>query len=241
MNEAFNPFNLVILAVAIIIFWRLRGMLGRRTGHERKPYDPFGGAEQADQASDSNTNGNVVTLPGRNQEQPADLDDGDDRTPVWEGVAEQGTPLAATLEKIVESDREFHPQRFLDGAKVAYEMIVMAFASGDRKALKSLLSRDVFEGFDGAIDERESRGDVVESSFVGIDKAAIIDASLKAKTANVTVKFISQIISSTHDKEGRVIDGDPKKVREVTDIWTFVRDVSSRDPNWKLVATEAAN
>ena len=241
MNEAFDPFNLVILAVAIVIFWRLRGMLGRRTGQERKPYDPFGAPEAADPANDTNNNGNVVTLPGRNQQRPADVNEADDRTPVWEGVAEKGTPLATTLEDIVAADGSFHPQRFLDGAKVAYEMIVMAFASGDRKALKSLLSGDVYEGFEGAIGERESRGDSVESSFVGIDKAAIIDASLKSKTANVTVKFISQIISATHDKEGRVIDGDPKKVREVTDIWTFMRDLSSRDPNWKLVATEAAN
>ena len=240
MNEAFDPFNLVILAVAIVIFWRLRGVLGRRTGQERKPYDPFGAPEAADSSNDANNSGNVVTLPGRNQ-RPADIDDQEDRTPIWEGVTEKGTPLATTLEQIVGVDRDFHPQSFLDGAKVAYEMIVMAFAGGDRKALKSLLSKDVYEGFEGAITERESRGETIESSFVGIDKAAIIDASLKAKTANVTVKFISQIISATHDKEGRVVDGDPKKVREVTDIWTFMRDLSSRDPNWKLVATEAAN
>ncbi len=240
MNEAFDPFNLVILAVAIVIFWRLRGVLGRRTGQERKPYDPFGAPEAADSSNDANNSGNVVTLPGRNQ-RPADIDDQEDRTPIWEGVTEKGTPLATTLEQIVGVDRDFHPQSFLDGAKVAYEMIVMAFAGGDRKALKSLLSKDVYEGFEGAITERESRGETIESSFVGIDKAAIIDASLKAKTANVTVKFISQIISATHDKEGRVVEGDPKKVREVTDIWTFMRDLSSRDPNWKLVATEAAN
>ena len=241
MNEAFDPFTLVLLAVAIVIFWRLRGVLGRRTGQERKPYDPFGAPEAADSSNEANNTGNVVTLPGRNQQHQADVDEREDETPIWEGVTEKGTPLAATLEQIFAVDRNFHPQGFLDGAKVAYEMIVMAFASGDRKALKSLLSNDVYEGFEGAITDRESRNETIESSFVGIDKAAIIDASLKSKTANVTVKFISQIISATHDKEGRVVDGDPKKVREVTDIWTFMRDLSSRDPNWKLVATEAAN
>ena len=103
---------------------------------------------------------------------------------------------------------------------MAYDMIVTAFANGDRKALKSLLGSDVFEGFERAISDRESRGESVESTLVGIDKATLIEATLKAKSASVTVKFISQIISATKDKEGRIIDGDPKKVREVTDIWT---------------------
>jgi len=237
MSEVFDPFNLVILAVAIIIFWRLRGVLGSRTGHERKPFDPY---SQPD-SPDTKTNGNVVTLPGRNQDKAFEQEDDDDRPPIWEGVAERGTPLAKTLEKIVAIDTSFSPQRFAEGAKVAYDMIVTAFAHGDRKALNNLLGQDVFQGFDTAITERETRGETVESTLVGIDQATLIDASLKARTASVTIKFISQIISATKDKEGRITDGDPKKVREVTDIWTFMRDLSSRDPNWKLIATEAAN
>ena len=241
MGETFDPLNLVLLAVAIIIFWRLKGVLGRRTGHERKPFDPFSPREPAEGGADANRSGNVVTLPGRDQNGEITRDDEPDRPPVWEGVAERGTPLAKTLEKIVATDADFSPQRFLDGARMAYDMIVTAFAAGDRKALKSLLGSDVYEGFDQAITERENRGDTVESTLVGIDKATLIDATLKAKNASVTVKFISQIISATKDKEGRVIEGDPKKVREVTDIWTFMRDLTSRDPNWKLIATEAAN
>lgn len=237
MSELFDPFNLVILAVAIVIFWRLRGVLGTRTGHERKPYDPYTQPE----ASDANNNGNVVTLPGAKQDQGLDQDQDAGRTPIWEGVAEKGTPLAKALEKIFATDNSFSPQQFVEGAKVAYDMIVTAFASGDRKALNNLLGEDVFEGFDTAITDREARGDTVESTLVGIDQATLIDASLKARSASVTVKFISQIISATKDKEGRITDGDPKKVREVTDIWTFMRDLTSRDPNWKLVATEAAN
>ena len=241
MGETFDPLNLVLLAVAVIIFWRLKGVLGRRTGHERKPLDPFNSREAADNAADSKNSGNVVTMPGREKHPDFARNEDEDTPPIWEGVAERGTPLASTLEKIVEIDRDFSPQRFIEGARMAYDMIVTAFANGDRKALKSLLGADVFEGFDRAIGEREGRGDVVESTLVGIDKATLIDATLKAKSASVTVKFISQIISATKDKEGRVIDGDPKKVREVTDIWTFMRDLTSRDPNWKLIATEAAN
>ncbi|MGE0613272.1 MAG: Tim44/TimA family putative adaptor protein, partial [Hyphomicrobiales bacterium] len=139
------------------------------------------------------------------------------------------------------TDPSFDPKEFLNGAKAAYEMIVVAFASGDRRTLKQLLSKDVLDGFVGALDERETRGDVVGSSFVGIDRADLIEAELKNKQAQVTVKFVSDLITATRDKNGEVIEGDPKKVREVTDIWTFARDVTSRDPNWKLVATEAAN
>jgi predicted lipid-binding transport protein (Tim44 family) len=139
------------------------------------------------------------------------------------------------------ADPGFDPNHFLDGAKAAYEMVVMAFAQGDEATLNQLLGSDVYDGFQRAIRERETRGEKVESSLVGIDKADIIEAEVKNRTGYVTVKFVSELISVTRDAEGEVVEGDPKKVREVTDIWTFARDVSSKNPNWKLVATEAAN
>jgi predicted lipid-binding transport protein (Tim44 family) len=139
------------------------------------------------------------------------------------------------------ADPGFDPNHFLDGAKAAYEMIVMAFAQGDEATLTQLLGSDVYDGFQRAIRERETRGEKVESSLVGIDKADIIEAEIKSRTAYVTVKFVSELISVTRDAQGEVVEGDPKKVREVTDIWTFARDVSSKNPNWKLAATEAAN
>jgi predicted lipid-binding transport protein (Tim44 family) len=118
-------------------------------------------------------------------------------------------------------------------------MIVTAFATGDRKSLKNLLSREVYDGFETAIRDRESKGETIENKFVSLDNADIIGAELRGNTAQVTVQFVSQLISATRDKAGNVIDGSPDKVTEVTDVWTFARDVSSRDPNWKLVATEA--
>ena len=102
-----------------------------------------------------------------------------------------------------------------------------------------MLSREVYDGFVAAITEREGRQETIEFRFVGIDKAEITDASLKGGTAQITVRFLSKLISATHDKEGNVVDGDPVHVGDVTDIWTFARDVASRDPNWKLVATES--
>jgi predicted lipid-binding transport protein (Tim44 family) len=120
-------------------------------------------------------------------------------------------------------------------------MIVSAFAEGDRRGLKNLLGREVYEGFEAAIAEREKRGETAETKFVSIDKADIANAELRGRTAQITVRFVSQLISATRDRSGNVIDGSAEKVTEVTDVWTFARDVSSRDPNWRLVATEAGH
>ena len=122
---------------------------------------------------------------------------------------------------------------------MAYEMIVMAYADGDRKTLKNLLSREVYDGFVQAISDRESRSEKIQSSFVGINKADIVSAEMKGGEAHVTLRIVSELISATRDGAGAVIDGDPETVAEVKDVWTFARDTRSRDPNWKLVATEA--
>ena len=155
-------------------------------------------------------------------------------------MAPEGSALNSALKQILSVDRSFEPGEFLGGARAAYEMIVMAFADGDKKALKNLLSPEVYDGFVGAIEDREKRGETIESTFVGIDKSEIVEAALKGSVAQVTVKIHSQLISATRDKAGEVVDGDPAKVTEVVDIWTFARDTHSRDPNWKLVATESA-
>ena len=157
----------------------------------------------------------------------------------WKGVAEAGSPLAAGLDAVAGTDAEFDAKHFLTGARAAYEMIVNAFAEGDRRTLKNLLSREVYDGFDAAIGEREKRGDTVESRFVSIDNAEITAAELRGRNAQITVRFQSKLVSATRNKAGEVIDGNAEKVTDVTDVWTFARDLSSRDPKWKLVATEA--
>ncbi|MEC9368444.1 MAG: Tim44/TimA family putative adaptor protein [Pseudomonadota bacterium] len=240
MNETFDIYTLLFLVLAVAIFLRLRSVLGRRTGNERQPFDPYTRAPETKgkQPSTADTRGSVVRLPrgeGQGGLQTAEMD------ARIKDFAPKGSALAKGLKAIMSNDASFDPNEFLKGAKAAYEMIVVAFASGDRRALKQLLNKDVYDGFVGAMDERETRGELVESSFVGIDRADIIEAEMKSRSAQVTVKFVSDLITSTRDKDGKVIDGDPKKVREVTDIWTFARDVTSRYHNWKLVATEAAN
>ncbi|TIU21976.1 MAG: Tim44/TimA family putative adaptor protein, partial [Mesorhizobium sp.] len=155
-----------------------------------------------------------------------------------DAFAKPDSDLNKGLRTIKDNDPSFDPKTFVDGAKMAYEMIVMAFADGDRKTLKNLLSREVYDSFAAAIGEREAKSEKIQSSFVGIDKVDVVAAEMKGSEAHITLRIVSELISATRDKVGAVIDGDPEKVAEVKDVWTFFRDTRSRDPNWKLVATE---
>lgn len=237
---AFDPLNLLLLAIAIVVFWRLRSVLGSRTGSERPPIEPYSPSRKKEAGADAEaTNGNVLRFP---KDDSKDLEqrsaDGEPAEPLWTGYAEAGSAVASGLEAIAASDRAFSPKSFVEGAKLAYEMIVDAFARGDKSALKPLLSREVLDGFARAIDEREAAGQKIDARFVGIDKASIMAAGTAGRKANITMRFVSELISATLSKDGAVIEGHPTQIREITDVWTFERDLNSRDPNWKLVSTE---
>lgn len=232
--EFFDFGTLFFIVAAVVIFLQLRNVLGRRTGNEKPPVDPYTAARtrEADAAKPQD---NVVSLPRRK----AGTADNEAAYAAIDKVAEPGTDLNRGLRAIRDVDPSFEPKTFVDGAKMAYEMIVMAFADGDRRTLKNLLSREVYDGFAAAITEREQRAEKIQSSFVGIDKADIVSAEMKGSEAHITLRIVSELISATRDNAGVVIDGDPETVAEVKDVWTFARDTRSRDPNWKLVATEA--
>ena len=235
MRDLFDIYTIIFLALAVFIFLRLRSVLGQRTGRERPPYDPY----SARDAMRTSTNDNVVALPPRGADVTAPAPADAEPVDRWKGIAEAGSATAVGLDALAAQDPAFDAKHFLTGARAAYEMIVTAYAQGDRRNLKNLLSKEVYDGFEAAIKEREARGEKAETRFVSIDKAEIIGAELRARTAQVTVRFVSQLVSVTRDRAGNVTDGAPDRVTEVTDVWTFARDVSSRDPNWKLVATEA--
>jgi len=247
MRDLFDITTIIFLVLAVFIFLRLKSVLGQRTGRERPPYDPYSAREAARPTS---TNDNVVTLPPRTadaapksaSDKPGNGQAGEPEQPPverWKGVAEAGSATAAGLDAIVAKDPGFDAKHFVTGGRAAYEMIVTAYAQGDRRSLRNLLSREVYDGFEAAIKERETRGEKAETRFVSIDKSDLIGAEVKQGSAQVTVRFVSQLVSVTRDRDGNVIDGNPDKVTDVTDVWTFARDLASRDPNWKLVATEA--
>lgn len=241
----FDIYTLIFLALAVFIFLRLRSVLGQRSGSERPPFDIPPSREAMKRSADTG-NDNVVQLPPRSAEQASIIATAEagaeETTPAnrWKALVEEGSSAGAALDAIVKADSSFDPKHFVTGARAAYEMIVSAFAQGDRRTLKDLLSPDVYAGFEAAIKDRETRGETTETRFVSIDDAKLIDASVQGRNAQITLRFVSQIISATRDKNGAVVDGNAEKVTDVTDVWTFARDVSSRDPNWKLVGTEAA-
>jgi len=239
MNGFIDIYSVIFLVLAVVIFLRLRSVLGRRTGSERPPFDPYS-RSQRDVSTTASNDDKVINLPGRAPEAGAALAESEtaaaDRV---KAAAPAGSELNESLIEIAEADPTFNAEQFVSGAKSAYEMIVSAYAEGERKVLKQLLSREVYDGFISAIGQRDSRGEVMEFKFVGIDKANITEATLNNTTVHITVRFLSKLISATYDSDGRVIDGDPVHVSDVTDIWTFARDIASHDPNWKLVATES--
>ena len=231
-------YTIIFLALAVFIFLRLRNVLGQRTGSERPPYDRA--ARNVAQGAPDST---VVPIPGTviDQTPMAPTADVTPPTDRWKGIAEPGTALAQGLDTIAAQDSSFDPRHFLSGARSAYEMIVLAFANGDRRALKDLLSTEVYESFEAAIKDRERQERKIETRFVSIDKAEVVGAEARDRAAHLTVRFVSQMISVTRDKAGAIVDGNPDKVADITDVWTFARDPTSRDPNWKLVGTGSAH
>jgi predicted lipid-binding transport protein (Tim44 family) len=247
MDGKIDIFTILFLVIAVVIILKLRSVLGRRTGDEDARVERYKAQERARAAAAAQTQDKVVTLPRRDRPEAAGeatastataTADAEERIRAFAG---ENTALADSLLALRQADPSFDPDGFLRGARQAYEMLVTAFAQGNRKVLKTLLSREVFDGFSSAIGDRESRGELIDQSFVGINKADVLEAELKNSQAQVVVKFVSELISATRDRAGAVISGDPKRIKEVIDIWTFARDVSSRDPNWKLVATQAPN
>ncbi len=235
MQDSFDMTTIVFALLAVFLVWKLRSMLGTRSGNEKPPRNPF--LERVRGKPGQAGDGKVVTLPGAPEPAKAERVDPAQR---WQGFAEPGSKVWSALDRIAGADPAFSAPDFIAGAKTAYELIITAFAAGNRDLLQSLLAKDVFDSFAAAIADREKRGDKVDTTFVSIDEATIADADLRGKTAEITLSFAAQLITSTHDREGVLIEGSPDKVVEIKDVWTFVRDVGSRDPNWRLVATGTA-
>lgn len=221
--------------VAAFLGWRLYSVLGRRTGHE-KPFDPFRTKEPEAPATVADRDGNIRRLP-EPAARPERVDR--ERRKLEAAIGAVQGDVRRGLDEIRRADPKFDPVDFVVGARVAFDMIVNAFAQGDTKTLRPLLNDQVYGNFAGAIEERTRTRQKHETTLVGILSADIVGAQLRDEEAQVTVKFVSQQINLTKDQEGRVVDGDPSEVANITDVWTFARPVKSRDPNWVLVATES--
>ena len=236
MDEFFDIPTVIVIVIAIVVLFRLRSVLGTRTGNERSPL------QRGQQNTPQKTDGNVTTLARPTPEPtPAAVPDPDRRALKLEAEIDQLSHgdghIATGLKAIADADPSFMPKAFLEGAKAAYEMIVTAFAQGDRKTLKNLLEKEVYDGFDKAIAERETLGHKVDFTFVGLPKIEIADAEIDRRDARVAVRFNAEVVQATRDKDGTLVDGNADTVQTIADEWTFARNPKSRDPNWKLVAT----
>ena len=248
MHQSFDPSIVIFAILAIFVVWKLRSVLGTRTGAERPPFDPFEARRKLREGKSSRDA--APPEPGRAPGQVIPLQRGEGRpaeparpaadpADPWRDAVETGSRALDGLVKIGAADRTFTADSFMGGARAAYEMIVTGFAAGDRAALKPLLANDVYDGFNAAISAREERGEHNETTFVSMEKSLVHDAQLRGRTAQVAIRFHSKMIAVTRNREGAVIEGSPEQVADVFDLWTFAREVDARDPNWRLVATEA--
>lgn len=227
--------EIIILAgIAVFLVARLYKVLGRRTGQERQR-DPFAGVANDDGARDK-----VIPLPDRNRPMPEAANRRSDAAGPAVADSAQG-PLQAGIARISSADPNFDPSGFMAGARLAFEMIINAYAAGDTATLRPLLANDVFDNFNNAIQARQRAGETLQTTLVGITASDMLEADLQGRNAVVTVKIVSDQINVTRDKAGQVVEGDPSAVASVTDIWTFSRNTRSRDLNWALIATRSPN
>jgi predicted lipid-binding transport protein (Tim44 family) len=220
MNSFVDPLNIVLMIAAVIMFWRLKSVLGARTGLERLPIDFKPPQANAPAKPEADAEMSDVTKP-----------------PVWNGLAKEGSELALSLEAITAKYPSFDAAGFMRGAAVAYEMVMEAFAAGNRNELKDLLAPDVLKAFVGIIDERATKGETHAFQLVTVKKSSLENASLSGSKASLGVRFAADVISARKDNDGNLLEGDDKAIREISDFWVFERDMTSRNPNWKLVST----
>ncbi len=234
LMESFQFIDLIVLAmVAGFIVLRLFNTLGRRTGHEPgrdgpaqifpRPSGQVPGEAPGDAATD-----NVVRMPTAKPRRGADIE-----------AAYVGTPLEAGLVKLKAADPSFMVEPFLSGAASAFELIVNAYAKKDTGTLKPLLSTDVYSRFSAAIQEREERGETLETELVVVKPVKLDSVEVDNQRAQIAVRFQTEQVNTVRNAKGEIIDGDKDHVDSVTDVWTFARELNARDPNWTLVATRS--
>lgn len=218
MGDIPHYFDIILFGmVAAFLVLRLRSVLGRRTGNERRRDALLRPAPVADK---------VVSLGARPSAAVAAPPTGAPAGSVADGLAQ-----------IAAADPSFTAEYFIAGARSAFELIVAAFARGDKTELRSLLSDEVFKPFTAAIDERTAAGETLETRIDKLKDIDIVEAGVLGGEARVTVKLVSDQINVLRAHDGSVVDGDPQNLIEKTDFWTFARDPRSADPNWLLVAT----
>jgi predicted lipid-binding transport protein (Tim44 family) len=233
-SDSFDPSIVVFAALAVFVIWKLWSILGVRTDRESSSPDRLRSFGRGGSFGVARLRGAPAALDSAARAPEPSVDR-------WKDIAEPGSKVWAGLDAIADTDHSFSAKDFLDGARKAYEMIVLGFARGDRDTLHNLLSKEVYESFAREIDAREKRGEKAETALVSIDEATIQEAQANPNSTRITVRFVSKLISARRNRSGEIIDGSLDTESTIVDLWTFARNPASRDPNWKLVATETGH
>jgi len=218
-----DPSLIIFALLAVFVLWKLRSVLGDRTGYDPKD-DPAA-------RFPARANGPVAA--------PAPAARPDEAR--WSAFAAPNSAVSQGFDAILLAQPGFDPQQFLDGARAAYEMVVQAFARGDEATLRSLASDDVFNSFKAAIADRNQRGEKLETTFVGFNGVKIVEARMEETAALISVQFDTQFVTATRDKAGAVIEGDPTQPSNIVDVWSFARRNNASGPNWIIVSTAPAH
>lgn len=224
MHDGMDVTTIIFAVLAVFVVWKLKSVLGTRVDIERRP-DARPASDQPAQT------GNVVRLPGA-----ADRVQPSDRERISAARTEKGR---AGVAAIVAGDPQFDAERFVAGARSAYQMIIEAFARGDRVTLGNLLSPEVLSSFGSEIDRREKAGEQASTRIVAINDIEIVDGSVRQGVAQVSTRISAKLVSVVRDRDGEIVTGDPEVVVSTDDLWTFSRPVASADPTWRLIATES--
>lgn len=225
-----DPTTIIFALLAIFVVWRLKSVLGTRVDIERPP-----ASGQGAPPAQPGEGGKVIRLPGAGDHVGARKQQAAFDVSSFASTEKGRTGLA----QVVAAEPGFDPARFVSGAKTAYEMIVNAFADGDKTTLGNLLSPEVYAGFAMAIDQRKAAGEQTSTKLVSIDEVDFVEGAVKNGNAQVSLRFSAKMITATRNSSGEVVQGDPDLVISTDDLWTFSRQIGSPDPTWRLIATES--
>ena len=210
---------LVLAGIAVFLILRLKSVLGTREGFEKPP---LAGPEP------------------RRAERKFEVIEGSPDDDIVAYV-DEGSPQAQALAAMKRAEPSFHVAEFVQGARGAYEMILMGFETGELDGIQPFISDEIFQSFVDAVSAREDQGLTIEAEFIGVRETAIADASFDeaTATAEITVRFVGELTSVVRNRAGEIVEGDTKSVKRQKDMWTFSRQMGRDDPNWLLVATDA--
>ena len=226
MNTILSPDLIFFLLVAVFLIVRLRSVLGRRTGNEKKPKDIF-------------TYQDSILEPDK-KKVLEEKDSLKTKIPVSLPKKKINNLKSGTgLEKIFYFDKNFSPKKFLEGAKIAFQSIIKTYAKGEINKIKSLLSSNVFSAFSNEIKSRVKKKHSLEHTFISLKSADIEKINVKSSIADIVVKFASEQVNLLKNEKGKILSGNDEYVENHTNYWTFSKDLKSSNPNWKLVVTKA--